>query len=174
MGNTWKGCSDEKMLAAEMKLLQTAGIECEDIIQEDVNLDGRRGSSNYIHQVTVKPKEQGRPKLVMIHGFGGGGAVFFKMIHYLSNYFEVIAVDLLGQGASGRPDYKQMDYEATVDFFIDSLHAWAEKVMLTASGEYYLLGHSFGGYIAAEYALRHPEKISKVILMSPIGVNIPP
>ena len=49
MGNIWKGCSDEKMLAAEMTLLQTAGIDREDIIQKDINLDGRKGSSNYIH-----------------------------------------------------------------------------------------------------------------------------
>ena len=96
MGNTWKGCSDEKLLAAEATLLQAAGIEREDIIQEDVNLDGRSGSPNYIHQITVKPKERGLPKLVMIHGFGGGGAVFFKMIRHLSSYFEVITVDLLG------------------------------------------------------------------------------
>ena len=34
--------------------------------------------------------------MVMIHGFGGGGAVFFKMMYHLSNYFEVIAIDLLG------------------------------------------------------------------------------
>ena len=44
--------------------------------------------------------------MVMIHGFGGGGAVFFKMMYHLSNYFEVIAIDLLGQGASGRPQYR--------------------------------------------------------------------
>ena len=67
-----------------------------------------------------------------------------------------------------------MEYEATVEVFVDSLHAWVEKVNLAASGDFYLLGHSFGGYIAAEYAFRHPEKITKIILMSPIGVAIPP
>lgn len=137
------------MIASESTLLMTAGIERDDIVQEDINLDGKRGSPNYIHQVTVKPKEHGLPKIVMIHGFGGGGAVFFKMIHHLSRFFEVITVDLLGMGASGRPDYTQMDYESTVDYFVDSLHAWAEKTNIAASGQYYLLGHSFGGYIAA-------------------------
>ena len=41
MGNTWKGCSDAKMKSSEMTLLQTAGIDREDIVQEDVNLDGK-------------------------------------------------------------------------------------------------------------------------------------
>ena len=67
-----------------------------------------------------------------------------------------------------------MDYDSTVEFFVDSLHAWAEKVQLTAQGDYYLLGHSFGGYIAAEYAMKHPENITKLIMMSPIGMPRPP
>ena len=92
----WKGSSEEKMWSTELELLMVAGIERENIIQEDVNLDGKKGSPNYIHQVTIKPKERGLPKLVMIHGFGGGGAVFFKMMYHLSNYFEVMTVDLLG------------------------------------------------------------------------------
>jgi pimeloyl-ACP methyl ester carboxylesterase len=41
----------------------------------------------------------------MIHGYGGGGAVFSKMIAHMSNYYEVITIDLLGMGASGRPDF---------------------------------------------------------------------
>lgn len=41
----------------------------------------------------------------MIHGFGGGAAVFMRMVPLLQQYFEVILVDLLGQGASGRPTF---------------------------------------------------------------------
>ena len=67
-----------------------------------------------------------------------------------------------------------MDYDSTVEFFVDSLYAWADKVQLTAQGDYYLLGHSFGGYIAAEYAMKHPENIKKLIMMSPIGMPKPP
>ena len=37
-----------------------------------------------------------------------------------------------------------------------------------------LLGHSLGGMIAAAYALRYPELVSKVILVSPVGVPAPP
>lgn len=82
----------------------------------------------------------------MIHGFGGGGAIFVKMIPYLQNYFDVIGVDLLGMGGSGRPVYNCETPEDALDFHLDSLKAWEDKQI---KGEkYYLLGHSFGGYIA--------------------------
>ena len=57
MGNIWKGCSDEKMIAAELALLLSAGIDREDIVQEDIKLDDVPRSNNYIHQITIKPKE---------------------------------------------------------------------------------------------------------------------
>ena len=53
----------------------------------------------------MRPKAEGLPKLVMIHGYGGGGAVFYKMMKHLREYFEVYTIDLLGQGMSGRPPY---------------------------------------------------------------------
>ena len=34
-----------------------------------------------------------------------------------------------------------------------------------------IIGHSFGGYIACKYALRHPEKVQKLILLSPAGIT---
>jgi len=48
-----------------------------------------------------------------------------------------------------------------------------EKLKLTAK-PYYLLGHSFGGFIAAEYALKYQQEIKHLILMSPVGMPHPP
>ena len=70
----------------------------------------------------VRPENEHLPKLVMIHGFGGGGAVFFKMIKHLRRFFAVYAIDLLGQGMSGRPDYEiKHDFDATVAYFTESI-----------------------------------------------------
>ena len=53
-------------------------------------------SEYYIHEVKIKPAQEGLPKIVLIHGFQGGTAVFYKMMGYLRLHFEVIAFDLLG------------------------------------------------------------------------------
>ena len=75
-------------------------------------------------------------------------------------------------GASGRPsDLNLTDFDSTVDFFAKSIHKYTEKAGLGQNGEkFYLLGHSLGGFIAAQYAIKHVEQIEKLILMSAIGV----
>ena len=42
---------------------------------------------NFIHEIKVIASAEGLPKLLMIHGYGGGGAVFYKMIKHLRQYF---------------------------------------------------------------------------------------
>lgn len=96
MGNFWKGFSEEKLRQAELEAYISCGVEPDSISQQDVNLDGNAISENYIHVVTLKSKLPSAQKIVLIHGFGGGGAVFMRMAPLLQRYFEVIVVDLLG------------------------------------------------------------------------------
>ena len=112
----------------------------------------------------------------MIHGFGGGGAVFYKMIKHLRDHFEVVTIDLLGQGMSGRPDYEiKHNFDATMAYFTESIHAWVLQSNLGKEGEkYVLLGHSMGGMFAGHYALKHPENIEKLVFMSSIGIGETP
>jgi hypothetical protein len=84
MGNLWKGISDEKLINAERELLRHGNhLTDSDFTIQDISLDGDPLSENYIHQITIKPVREGLPKLVMLHGFGGGGAIFIKMLPYL-------------------------------------------------------------------------------------------
>lgn len=46
---------------------------------------------------------------MVLHGFGGGTGVFMRMAPLLQKYFEVVLIDLLGMGASGRPLYDIWD-----------------------------------------------------------------
>ena len=112
----------------------------------------------------------------MIHGFGGGGAVFYKMIKHLRDHFEVVTIDLLGQGMSGRPDYEiKHNFDATMAYFTESIHAWVLQSNLGKEGEkYVLLGHSMGGMFAGHYALKYPENIEKLVFMSSIGIGETP
>lgn len=71
-------------------------------------------------------------------------------------------------GASGRPGYTAFDVDLAEDFFVDSIKLWKEKVGIRS--KYYLAGHSLGGYLSTVYALRYPENIEKLLLLSPVGV----
>jgi len=87
----------------------------------------------------------------------------------------VYAVDWLGMGRSARVPFrvraKRDDvpgrvYEAE-SFFVDSLEEWRERVGLEKMT---LIGHSLGAYFSAVYALRYPERVHRLILLSPAGV----
>ena len=42
-------------------------------------------------------------------------------------------------------------------------------------GDYIFMGHSLGGYLGAHFAIKYPQNITELILMSPVGVpNKPP
>ena len=38
--------------------------------------------------------------------------------------------------------------------------------------DFYLMGHSFGGYMSGNYAVRYPQHLKKLVLLSPIGVKV--
>jgi pimeloyl-ACP methyl ester carboxylesterase len=40
--------------------------------------------------------------------------------------------------------------------------------------KFVLLGHSFGGYQVGQYALKYPQHITKLYLMSPCGIRVAP
>ena len=97
-----------------------------------------------------------KPLLVLIAGFGAGACIFYRMLRDLSQYFEIMLVDLLGMGSSGRPKYNAKTAEEGEEFFVEALKTTLSK-LIASDREYYLAGHSFGGFIAAKYAIKYPS-----------------
>lgn len=54
------------------------------------------------------------------------------------------------------------------DYFIDSIEKWRQWNHID---KFNLVGHSFGGYISCKYALKYPNHINKLALLSPLGVE---
>jgi pimeloyl-ACP methyl ester carboxylesterase len=112
--------------------------------------------------VEVTRRGAGQP-LVLLHGFQqiDPDAEFVKL---LSQKAEVIAPSLPGFGRSARPK----DFETIYDLvnfsasFLDSLPV--PKVTL--------MGFSFGGWLAAELAVRRHPKVDRLILVDAVGIKI--
>lgn len=93
------------------------------------------------------------------------------------------AFDWLGMGGSSRPRFptltpctsaEEADLRVTEAelFFVDSMEAWRKSMQLE---QFDLMGHSLGGYLSACYALRFPERVRTLTLVSPVGLpKIPP
>ncbi|MCB0077205.1 MAG: alpha/beta fold hydrolase [Anaerolineales bacterium] len=106
------------------------------------------------------------PPLVMLHGHGGGVGVWHRNLSELSNYFRLYAIDWLGWGRSARPPFHG-DAASARRWWVDSLEAWRQAIGLE---RFVLLGHSLGGWLAAEYALAHPHRVDHLVLMNTAGL----
>ena len=110
--------------------------------------------------------------MVLVHGYGGSGLIFYKIIKDLAEHFNLYLIDIIGMGASSRPKFDAKTADEADDYFVNFLETWREKVMIT---DFYLAGHSFGGYICGHYAYRYPQHLRKVLMLSPAGVvEVPP
>ncbi|KAA8586150.1 hypothetical protein FQN60_007719 [Etheostoma spectabile] len=99
------------------------------------------------------PLAQPRPPLVLLHGFGGGVALWAQNLDSLSSSGPVYTLDLLGFGRSSHPQFST-DPEGAEDQFVSALEEWRDKVGLE---DMVLLGHNLGGYLSAAYTLKYPH-----------------
>jgi pimeloyl-ACP methyl ester carboxylesterase len=110
---------------------------------------------------TLSAAEAGSgPTLLAIHGLGGSKASFLTTIGALADSYRVIAVDLPGFGDSDKP--VRAPYDAP----------WFAGVMaevLDAAGteSAHVVGNSMGGRIGIEMALTMPERVDRLVLLSP-------
>ena len=131
--------------------------------------------ARYVHTLEIgTPTEAGkRPPdevpVVFVHGYGAGCAFFFKNIGAIAilPHTRVFALDWLGMGCSARPPYR-MPHAPRSDARAEaSLEQWRAKMQLERM---VLVGHSLGGYLSMAYALRYPERVSRLVLVSPAGI----
>ncbi|KAK9713907.1 hypothetical protein RND81_06G058300 [Saponaria officinalis] len=172
----WIPTSTDHIIASEKRLLSIVKTPC---VVEQVNIGSGppgskirwfRSTSNeprFINTVTFDSKP-GAPTIVMVHGYGASQGFFFRNFDALARRFRVIAIDQLGWGGSSRPDFTCKSTEETEAWFIDSLEEWRKAKNLNS---FILLGHSFGGYVASKYALKHPEHVQHLILVGSAGFS---
>lgn len=98
--------------------------------------------------------------VMLIHGFGGSTVTWTGTAQALAaSGFDVYAVDLLGFGLSEkgwRHDYSHAAQAERVLRMMDALGIERASIV----------GHSMGGNVAAHLALRHPERVDKLVLVS--------
>jgi pimeloyl-ACP methyl ester carboxylesterase len=114
------------------------------------------------HRVGYRSAGSG-PVIVLIHGMAGSSATWRFVMPALAERFTVVAPDLVGHGESEKP---RGDY---------SLGAFASGVrdLLLALGHERatLVGQSFGGGVAMQFAYQFPERCERLVLVSSGGLG---
>lgn len=96
--------------------------------------------------------------LVLIAGLGSDSVSWFNVIDDLSQNFKLIVFDNRG---CGRSDYPTDDF-TIYDMAKDTIGLLDYLKIEKAD----ILGHSMGGYIAQEIAIKNPERVKNLILIS--------
>ncbi|MCX4834803.1 alpha/beta hydrolase [Streptomyces sp. NBC_00006] len=103
------------------------------------------------------------PAVLLIHGVGASSAHWEDCFAALARRHTVIAPDLLGHGDSAKPraDYSVAAYANGLRDLLGVLGV--ERVTL--------VGHSFGGGVAMQFAYQFPERVDRLVLISTGGVG---
>jgi pimeloyl-ACP methyl ester carboxylesterase len=109
-----------------------------------------------------------RRTLVCVHGLTTPCWVFDGLIPGLTAMgFRVLTYDLYGRGFSDRPKGAQ-----TPDFFLRQLQELLENQGI--KDEISLMGYSMGGAIATAFAAKEPDRVARLILLAPAGIDYSP
>lgn len=101
--------------------------------------------------------------LLLLHGNGESWKYFVHQIDEFAQYFTVYAIDTRGHGKSPRGTAP-----FTISQFADDLLAFMDEQGIDKTD---ILGFSDGGNIALTFALRHPERVRRLVLN---GANLDP
>lgn len=111
----------------------------------------------------VHYRDQGQgPVLVLLHGSNASLFTWEGWVRELSAHHRVITLDLPGHGLTG-PDPKER-YSWTG--MAQALESFRERLGLE---RFHLAGNSMGGAVAWHYALLHPERVERLVLVDPAG-----
>lgn len=108
----------------------------------------------------LKLKEDGSGSTVLfLHG--AGGASWNPMLKLLAGHHRVLAPEHPGFGRSEIPEW-MMSVGDLAFFYLDMLEVMNLR-------DVHLVGHSLGGWTAAEIAIRNTSRLTSLTLMSPAG-----
>ena len=104
------------------------------------------------------------PVVILLHGLGGSSANWAPNIAPLAQKYRVLVPDQIGFGKSDKP---MLNYRVAT--LVDFLDGFYKQVGIQKAT---LVGNSLGGFTAAAFALAHPAKVEKLVLVDAAGFSV--
>jgi pimeloyl-ACP methyl ester carboxylesterase len=105
--------------------------------------------------------DAGRPPVLCLHCSGGSGRQWRPLIAPLAGQFAFRTPDLLGYASPG-------SWRAGATVSLDDEAERLSGLLLAADQPVHLLGHSYGGAVALQLALRWPDRVASLTLYEPV------
>lgn len=115
-------------------------------------------------EIAYVKEGKGEETLLFVHGLSSNLDAWSKNVEVLKNDFTCVALDLPGYGKSGKPE----DASYTPTYFSEIISGFIDELELK---NVTLIGHSMGGQAAIKTVVNSPNKIEKLILVAPAGIE---
>lgn len=102
--------------------------------------------------------------IVFVHGWSGNVQNWWDQFEHFQTRYHVVVFDAPGHGKSERSD--ELSY--SMELHVEVLAALMDELTID---EAIVVGNSGGGWTAANYAIAHPERVSKLILSDSTGTR---
>lgn len=106
--------------------------------------------------------------LVLINGLAEQSESWFANRSSWQRHFDVKIPELLVYDGDALHRHIDAGGEVTIDYLVDRLEIYLDE--FAQKPPYHLVGSSLGGQVVLTYAVRHPEKVSKLVLICPSGL----
>jgi 2-hydroxy-6-oxonona-2,4-dienedioate hydrolase len=103
--------------------------------------------------------------VLFIHGLGSSADRWFDLPEALASYFPTYALDLIGFGKSD----KSLELKYRISEFVELIRNFVDQV-ITPIKMITIIGHSLGGYIACEFAIKCPLSTRSLVLVDSSGM----
>ncbi|MDN6900213.1 proline iminopeptidase-family hydrolase [Oenococcus sicerae] len=120
---------------------------------------------NGFHLWSHTENSGGKTKVIAVHGGPGDNHESFETLPAALLENEISYYDQLGSWYSDQPDFSDLalaEKYLNIAYFVDELEAVRQQL---GYEKFVLLGYSWGGMIALEYALKYPKRLNKLIIV---------
>ena len=97
-----------------------------------------------------------KPTLVMLHGITGHAEAYVRNLRSHAEHFSCWAIDFIGHGYSDKPDHP-----LEVKHYIEQVLAFLDAIGVQKAS---FTGESLGGWVTAQLAIDHPDRVERIVL----------
>jgi len=118
----------------------------------------------------IRPRSYGRKHgLVLLNGLAEQPESWYRNARFWGRYFDVHAPNLLAYEGDALHRRIREGLPITVDYLAEQLFIYLDQFV--QSPPYHLVSSSLGGKVAIEFALKHPDLVSRLVLICPSGMG---
>lgn len=118
----------------------------------------------------VRPKKYGRKtSLILINGLAEQAESWYRNVRFWGRFFDVHMPNLMAYEGEALHKRIKSGEPISVDYLVDQLHQYVSQFVQRPP--YHIVSSSLGGKVAIEFAVRHPELVSRMVLLCPSGMG---